>query len=84
MPPTNQVGCLKPFSVVKFTEDNAVEVVSSSWIKKDRLSCLWPDKIRCYKSLVKGHTQPGPAWNSFRCIVMRDYGKRTEKLNLKQ
>lgn len=71
----NQVSGRKAFAVLKFTEDNAVEVVSSSWITQDRLFCYWPDKIRSYKSLVKNHAPPGPLWKLFPCIVMRDYGK---------
>ncbi len=83
MPPINQVGNLKSFAVVKFTADNAVEVVSSIWIQSGRSCCLWPDKIRNYKSLVKRHAQPGPLWTPFHCIVMRDYGKRTGNIKLK-
>lgn len=64
------------FSVVEFIEEEAVEVVSSTWISEDKGYCYWPSVIGSkFKALVLHHAKPEDndkiAWSQLKCRVFR-------------
>lgn len=63
------------FSVVEFTEDYSVYVVSSSWIVNGM--CSWPPyrvaSLR-FLSAIKKHETPADSWMTYHCRVLHCYG----------
>lgn len=67
---------IKSFAVVEFTEEQSVEVVSSTWIDNSKSICKWPPvsgpRIRKF---VQDHTQPDSGWFQYKCRVLQNCGK---------
>jgi len=63
---------MESFSVIEFTKDNSVAVVSSAWLDKDKINCRWPRNPGTkLNKLVIAHTLPAKDWTSHPCRVLK-------------
>lgn len=61
------------FAVVKFLEDNSVEVVAGNWITNDY--CFWPPyRAARFTSAVKKSEIPDNTWQRYEIRVIGVYG----------
>jgi hypothetical protein len=64
----------KLFSIVLFTKDKSVEIVSSNWICKNEneLKCYWPSHN--FDNALSSRQHPSKSWKAYSCTVLRRYG----------
>lgn len=73
------------FSVVVFPDEDAIEVVSTSWLSADKKVCHWPQaKQNKFNQLVINHSNPSACttikWKSYSCRYLQSYGKRITQI----
>ncbi|CAL8121013.1 unnamed protein product [Orchesella dallaii] len=65
------------FSVVVFTDEETVEVISSSWLSNSKSTCFWPSVISSkFKHFVTNHLPPQTGnvlWKEFNCRVLKSF-----------
>lgn len=66
------------FNVVKFTDTDEVEVVSSSWLQEGEEGelCFWPPNFKSKKlkkALLDGQ-EPDATWITYKVTVLGTYG----------
>lgn len=68
---------MKAFSVIKFTVENSVEAVPSTWLSDNNKSCFWPNKSvkNVKKLLADSRSLPGGDWDCFEVELIKEYGK---------
>lgn len=59
------------FTIVIFEDENCVEGVPSSWVKKinNKTYCLWPNKDIKIRQYVKSECKPKDNWLKYKCRV---------------
>lgn len=67
---------MKKFSIIEFTEENAVEIIPSSWLSSDKKTTLWPPIVTpsLLKKYLTNNTEPGTNWNLVKIRVLGDAG----------
>ena len=65
------------FSVLEFLEEEAVEVVLSSWVNSDGNLCKYPDTgtAGSVTKLVLNKTEAKDTWPIYQCRILKQSGK---------
>ncbi|CAL8098493.1 unnamed protein product [Orchesella dallaii] len=67
-----------PFSVVVFSQEDTIEVISSSWLNDDKTETYWPSTVgNRLKKLVTTHANPlsevKVKWGKYSCRILKSY-----------
>ncbi|CAL8143465.1 unnamed protein product [Orchesella dallaii] len=67
-----------PFSVVVFSQEDTIEVISSSWLNDGKTETYWPSTVgNRLKKLVTTHANPlsevKVKWGKYSCRILKSY-----------
>ncbi|CAL8131267.1 unnamed protein product [Orchesella dallaii] len=67
-----------PFSVVVFSQEDTIEVISSSWLNDDKTETYWPSTVgNRLKKLLTTHANPlsevKVKWGKYSCRILKSY-----------